>query len=373
MDDKKDQKLIEDIAFKLAISNFVGKEQKNMSREKRKIAKVAVIVTCLVAISATGVVFAKEIGGLIEHFFGSNTSDGVDKAAQNGYVVDAKTNYQQADGIEVKVDSMMMDDFNLAINFKIRVREDQNIDEFEHAELEDLMVVDETGQIVFNTHAPEIETEENRGKTYMGSYSFLPTKLGDQELKLSLSATGNPKPFPKSRTLQVHFSKIRSWSYQEGQKIDSMYQGNWNFEIDVPEEFYHRKTIVYQAKSCKGAEIPLETVQASLSQTALKLVIPEMKTDKVDYQLLKTDNPKSIFDKIAIQQEYVVANGKQYETAQRSDGDGGYGIPDGQERIVQYHQTFNLTSYDAADTITVHMKTNKGEEIVLELERAREE
>ena len=44
-------------------------------------------------------------------------------------------------------------------------------------------------------------------------------------------------------------------------------------------------------------------------------------------------------------------------------------MPAGENKIVDYHQTFNLTKYDATDTITVHMFTNKGEEIIIELEK----
>ena len=55
----------------------------------------------------------------------------------------------------------------------------------------------------------------------------------------------------------------------------------------------------------------------------------------------------------------------------RSDGDGGYGVPEEDNKIIEYYQTFNLTSYDATDNISIHMFTNKGEEIIIELEKSK--
>lgn len=73
---------------------------------------------------------------------------------------------------------------------------------------------------------------------------------------------------------------------------------------------------------------------------------------------------------MALQKEYVeTSDGKKFETAQRSDGDGGYGVPKGENKIIEYHQTFNLTKYDATDELKVHIFTNKGDEIIIELEK----
>jgi hypothetical protein len=80
-------------------------------------------------------------------------------------------------------------------------------------------------------------------------------------------------------------------------------------------------------------------------------------------------NGKSIYDMIAIYNEYVQnSNGKIFKTSQRTDGDGGYSLPKN-ENIIKYYQTFNLTQFDATDIIKIHLPTNKGEEIVIELER----
>ena len=374
MKNKQNEKILENVKLKISISNFDKEEKIVMKKTSKNILKVGAVACCLV-VSITGVVFAKEIGNFVKNLFGANTSDGVDTAVNNGYVADVKTEYQNADGIEIQIDSILMDDFNFDINFNVKVSDEYDIDEFEHIDLEDLKVRDETGKIVFDTHTlmegkteEEIEKEEH----YMGSYSFLPQKINDNQFKVSLSATGNPEAFPKSKHLTASLTKIRTWKYIEEERTDKVYEGNWNFEIDVPEEFYNRETIIYKAKSCNDDSININEIVASLSSTALKISIPEMQTNKVNYEALRNYDGVSIYNMMALQKEYVeTSDGKKFETSQRSDGDGGYGVPEGEQKIIDYHQTFNLSKYDATDEITIHIFTNKGEEIIIELEKSK--
>ncbi len=332
-----------------------------------KVAKV-LLITILTGIILSGITYAANI--LIKHFFGQNSSDGVDKAVNEGYVADVKTEYQEADGIEVSIDSILMDDFNFNMNFNIKLSEKYDIENFVEVYLTDLKVVDETDKIVFETHKTQgqVLTQEELENTYNGAYSMLPTKISDNELKLSLSATGNPKLFPKSKKLYVNFTEIETCKYFD---IKIIYTGNWHFEVDVPKEFYNRETTIYRVKECSEEGIDINQIQATLSKTGFRISIPEIKTDKVDYELLYTDSPKNIADKIALQKEYVeTSDGKKFETAQRSDGDGGYSLPGEENKIINYHQTFNLTSYDATNELIVHIFTNNGKEITITFERS---
>ncbi len=43
----------------------------------------------------------------------------------------------------------------------------------------------------------------------------------------------------------------------------------------------------------------------------------------------------------------------------------------GENKIINYRQIFNLTRYDATDNLTVHIFTNKGEEIIIEYEKSK--
>ena len=363
---KQNKEMLERVKQKISISNFEEGENIIMKKDKKNVLK-PVAIASIVIMSISGVTFAATT--FIKDFFGKNSSDGVDTAVNNGYVSDIKTDYQNADGIEINVDSILMDDFNFAMNFNVKINENYNIDDFEHVEFEDLKIIDETGKIVFDTH-DLIQEDDKIEDHYQGSYSFLPTKVNDNEFKLSLSATGNPNAFPKSKHLTVDFTKIKTYKYINEKKEEIVYKGNWHFEIDVPEEFYNRETIIYKVNSCTDESININKVTASLSNTAFKISIPEIETDKINYDTVRSYDGVNIYNSIAIQKEYVeTSKGIKFETAQRSDGDGGYSLPDGENKIINYHQTFNLTKYDATDNLTVHMFTNKGEEIIIELER----
>lgn len=363
MNNKQKQQILENVKLKISISNFEKEEKIEMKRTRKSILKIAAVACCTM-LSITGVVFAKDIGNFVKEFFGANSSDGVDTAVNNGYVADANTEYQNAEGIELKIDTILMDDFNFDMNFNVIISNKYDIKEFENLKFGDLIIKDEDGRIVFNQHGSKVETEEMKGKTYMGAYSILPQKIREDEIKVSLSATGNPTKFPRSKKLIVTLDNINT--------SKASYQGNWEFEVDVPKEMYNRETVIYRAVSCSDDNIKIEQIDATLSNTALKLYIPTAETKKVDYELLKSDNPKSIYDKIAFNKEYVeTSDGKRFETSKRSDGDGGYGVTHGQEMILNYHQTFNLTKYDATDEITIHIFTNKREEIIIKLERAK--
>ncbi len=363
MRDKQTEKILENVTQKIAISNFEKKERLDMKNTRKSMFKIGIAACCMI-VSMTGIVFAKDIGDFVKNLFGKNTSDGVDIAVNEGYVANVNTEHQNAEGIEISVESLIMDDFNFAMNFDVKLSEGYNIDEFEKTLFTDLVITDENGEMVFNT---KDDMTENG---YMGAYSMLATKKTDNEFTVSLAATGNTKAFPKSKHLTVKFTKLTTSQYVNEQRQDTVYEGNWFFEVDVPEEFYNRESSIYKVKSCSEEGIDINQVTAVVSNTAFKLSIPEILTDKIDYALLKADTVGSIYDRIALQKEYVeTEDGKRFEIAARSDGDGGYSVPEEGNKITNYHQTFNLTQYDATNEITVHIFTNKGEEITLVLEK----
>ena len=61
------------------------------------------------------------------------------------------------------------------------------------------------------------------------------------------------------------------------------------------------------------------------------------------------------------------SKGEKFYPAQRSDGDGE--ISTNVDGTVKFHNTYNLTNYDATDTLKVHIYKANGEEIIVELER----
>lgn len=358
------EKILENVNLKISISTFCKEEEIKMRIKGKNVLKIVAMV-CIMIISVTSVVFAKDIGEFIKNLFGQNSSEGIDTAVNNGYVADVNAEIQSADGINVKIETFIMDDYNFAMNFRIILDKKYNITDFGSVFLEDLRIIDEQENIVFSTNYNlENVGTANYEPEYWNGYSMLANKISENELILSLSTSSNI-PLPKSQKLKINFTRMVN-----RKESDKIYKGNWNFEIDVPKEFYNRELTVYKAISCNDKSIDLDQIQVTLSNTALKLYIPVLETKKVNYEALKSYDGVSIYNMIALQKEYVkTSNGKKYETSKRSDGDGGYGVIHDENKITNYHQTFNLTKFDATDNIEIHILTNKKDEIVIKLKK----
>ena len=91
-----------------------------MVKNKYSIFK-SIAVACCMVLSITGVVFAKDIGNFVSNFFGGSASDGVQTAVDNGYLKEVEPKYVESEGIEFAVDSFLIDDYNLDINFKMKL------------------------------------------------------------------------------------------------------------------------------------------------------------------------------------------------------------------------------------------------------------
>ena len=378
MINKENEKIFKNVKLKISISNFDEEENLEMKKNNRNIFKIATVACCMLVLT-TGVVFAKDISEFVKHLFGFNVSEGVDTAVENGFYAEVETNTQSAEGIDVNVESFIVDDYNFAMNFLITLDERYNIQEVYNSSIwfEDLRIIDENNDVVFSTdhhslHNPNEEFEPE----YWNGFSMHTEKISENQLRMYVTSSGSEQTFPRSQKLYISFKRIatrrnpKDGSFLENKNEDRIiYLGDWKFEADVPENMYKRESTSYKAVKCNEIGIDLSTIEAELSNTAFKLNIPEIKTDKIDYKLLHIRNTKSIYDNIALQKEYVeTTDGKKFESASRSDGDGGYGLSL-ENTIIDYHQTFSLTSYDATDKLIVHMFTNKGEEIIIYFEK----
>lgn len=343
--------------------------------------KIIILLSMIIFVSAviTGATYAKEIREFIKGLFGANASDGVDTAVNNGFIAKPNVIEESADGIKVTVSDFMMDDYNFGMNFIIEFNNNYNIEEIckDKFLFEDLKITDENNNVIFSTNY-DISEKDELNETedfYYNGFSMKTNSIGDNKFEVSLITTGGVTPFPKSKKLKISFKRIAEelFPLSEEELINQdkrVFIGDWNFEVDVPKEMYERKLIIYKVKSCNDKNTIVEN--ATLSNTAFKISIPVTTTDKIDYKALyDRENRKSIFSLIALQKEYVeTSDGKRFETS--NDGNStGYSGASNQEKITDYKQTFNLTKYDATDELTVHIFTNKGEEIIIEFEKTK--
>ena len=303
MINKENEKIFENVKLKISISNFDEEEKLEMKKNNRNIFKIATVACCMLVLT-TGVVFAKDISEFVKHLFGFNVSEGVDTAVENGFYAEVETNTQSAEGIDVNVESFIVDDYNFAMNFLITLDERYNIQEVYNSSIwfEDLRIIDENNDVVFSTdhhslHNPNEEFEPE----YWNGFSMHTEKISENQLRMYVTSSGSEQTFPRSQKLYISFKRIatrrnpKDGSFLENKNEDRIiYLGDWKFEADVPENMYKRESTSYKAVKCNEIGIDLSTIEAELSNTAFKLNIPEIKTDKIDYKLLHTRNTKSI-------------------------------------------------------------------------------
>ncbi len=352
-------KIFEKVKMKIAISN-VKEEDIVMNRRQINIGKGIGIVACI-ALSMTGMVFAAT---KIINKFGANSSDGIQTAVNSGYYSDVNTKYEEANGISTSIESFLIDDNNFDMSINIKFDSNYNVEDMLSNEgkldIMDLKVVNEKDEKVFATR--EIESEEmtslykteqeakEKYDSYKGAYGETDKKINDNEIKFYLTATGNPVEFPASKKLKVTFSRIRNRHWINGEEQCTIFKGEWSFEIDVPSKMAKSNIVEYKLKSISDNNYILES--AKVSNTAFKIYL-------------------SNCDGITWNEKECVENSKgiKFYPAQRSDGDGEICVKD--DGTVTYYNTFNLTNYDATDTLKVHLFKSNGDEVIIELEKKK--
>ena len=179
--------------------------------------------------------------------------------------------------------------------------------------------------------------------------------------------------FPKSKKLIIDFDKIILSNKNSDEK--TAMEGRWNLEVDLSKEMSNRENMIYSVKNCTRDDIVV--TKAQVSNTAMKIELvtrwgEPVYTEK-DSEEEKERKAEDFFNNthsvrnIIIKNEYVEnSNGERfYPVVNSSDGNGGYNqMLNG---ILRYWQTFDLTKYNATDTLKAVLEIN-GEEIVIELE-----
>ena len=375
-------KSIKEIASEMNISESLVKVKLHRVRKKLKerlkskgiIPKNLVIVFAILLIAISSFVIAKEI---FKHFF-LDSSNGVEEALNDGYVENYELqNNSYSNGISVDVESVLMDDYNLAIVFCLKFDNIEYVKNAYYCNFDNLLIMDENNNLIVTKFEGKIKDSKllnffdinnNYPGISNGNESVHIKSKDDDEIVLTYIT--NSSEFPKSHKLKIITDEI-SLHYSEdnfGEKIDTI-NGDWNIEVDLPEEFYNRKTEVYTLESSNDEN--LELLGANLSQTGIRI---EFKT-KWGQQYYNEDySDEIIYEKLEkirneyLTFEYIVDNGitplydyhivnsfgEKFYPANSSDGDGGMSV--GSNAELNYFQIFNMTPSDATDKIIIIME-----------------
>ncbi|MBR1416500.1 MAG: DUF4179 domain-containing protein [Bacilli bacterium] len=298
------------VKYKISMYKF-NEENKNI-KEKFKYKKLAYICGALL-LTFTTIVSAKSIIRL----FGFNAPNGVNVAVENGYLEVVNTDYKKLnDDIKIKVNSFLVDKYNMDINFEVDSSK-YNIND--GIIFNDLVIGDENNNIIFDSSKHNL------------SYA---NSIENNNIHLTIYADD----IPSIKVLIISLSDITI--------NDNTIKGNdVSFSLNVPEVMQSRDTTKYNVVSSNISNANFEV--ATMSNTALKI---KFSNGNSDYKLL--ENSKDIWNIPKDNNVYIELNdGTRVDLARRSDGDGVSITKD----IIEFVYTFNLTNFEKCDNFKLHI------------------
>lgn len=391
--------LSKDIELNYTYENMIKNTLMNLKEEKHKYRKnfVKLIVAgCGCLIITTSLVFAKDITNYFKYFFNNNA--GMDKAISNGYIMESEMEYVSSGNTEIKIENLLMDDYNL--NFTLNIKFDKNIDitKISRIELPKMLITDESNKILYCNNEEEFYSYSQSknldyaynefNENYINSGINLYIKeinYTENTLKLVCNLYGNN--YPKSKKLNISLKQITALNNQESKSIKTNFEGLWDINIDIPSKFYERTSMIYKVKSCSNSKINITKAEITDINMKLELVIQNDKiyesgdSQEVINKKIEKANENAIqevqekiknkdYDNVGLfyAKPYVETDTKEkfYPTESTSE-DSGHSN-DYMTGIVRYWQTFNLTKQEATKNLKVYLKYN-GEDVFIELER----
>ena len=349
------------------------------------IKKLIITIISFITVGG-GIVFASNT---IKNFF--NNSKGLDTAVENGYIEQGGEDVV-SNNTDITVKNFLMDDFNLSFTLEMKFDESIDINSIYRITLPNLMITDEQKRIIYCIDETTFKeycqknnlnyswNEFNDNHLRSGANWYIKNKMADSNsVELVYNLYSNK--YPKSKYLYLNFSEISIQNNPNDNSITHTIDGNWNLDLEVPEKFYNRESIIYTVKECSDSTI--NVTDASLYDTCFKLefntkVKPiyqendseEVKNEKM--QALTEWNMKEKAEwRTMVYDEYIIDNSgnKFYPLRSSSEDSMTSYLPDGQ---FIHMQTFDLTKYNKnANTITLYLKINlpytqKDVKIVLE-------
>ncbi len=444
MKSNNDKELLDKYKMYVAISKFQNDDkrtdkypQKNILKNWRELTmkkRIAVITTLSIFI-ISGVAFASNIEN-IKNFFGGGLDKGVQTAAENGYVANPEMDYMKSDTevenlgtvldnieTEVKIADFMMDDLNLNVEFDFKFAEQiKNIfdlDNLHNIDLSDLIIRDEKNNILYagsDKQAFEKYCAENNLDYVFGEHNENYLNCGLQGYPFSHDKNSNSvkltynmyaDTYPKSKKLYFSFGKI-TLRDESTENIVTL-KGNWNTELDVPENMYNRTTESYKVVNCDNEDF--KVYASKVSDTGFEIGVTISNIEKVEFPFSPEELSESVnkinkeysegkvseeskefenkyneylfkSDPIQIdsfrgigtqtqkvEQSYVEnSDGKQFTCTLSPSRRTNKNFIDGNK--LDFYETFGMTKYDATDKIKVVLYYY-GKPVTIELEKVK--
>lgn len=327
--------------------------------ENRGIHYACGILIALI-IFVLGVIYSNEIIAFIKNMF-INSSKGVDTAIDNGYIQENLNDSSTSNGVKVSVDTILIDDYNLCILFKISSK-DIDLNNLKEIEVPNLIITDENNKLIVNKN----EEDDNLNVNDVNRYSYHGISNDSEDWKITstyddgitLSYNTHSDKFPKSKELNIMLNTI-NLIYKDN--TESKIKGDWNIHINLPKEYSNRENILYTFSNITN-DVILEYAKVSNTGCSIRLNLKCLDED------VKNSN-EEIIKEIYIENE----NGEKFYPSRTADTNGGSNKLNTSDDII-IEELFNYTTYDVTDNAWIHIIKNElffsdGGEIVIELKR----
>ena len=335
------------------------------------IIKFISLISAFIAITA-GVVFAKDISKWLNNIFNpETTSKGVIQMAENGYMQNTNMNFIENNGISIKIDNILMDDYNLDIVFEVKAEE--NIESIYNIEISDLIISDESNNLIYcsydridlyedfcKKHNIEFSNKNMHNNYTNEGYQSEVIERTDNSVKFlyKMYSTG----YPKSKKLIFNFKNINIASNIENitsNKTSQILKENWNIEVDLPEAFYNREALIYSVKdnSDKNNNVILEEATGAYTKMHIALTIKQFRQP---YETTEKSMEKLLNELLDSTENDIIAtleneNGKIFEIGiSNKEGSNGKSYhPNGD---VTCYYTFPITKDEYTNMLKLNLR-----------------
>ena len=439
---ENNKKLKEQIKLKIAISEIEDEEKDVMNKKNFRIANKIAAVACLCLLTS-GIVFAKDIEKFVRERFYFGLGAGVDSAAENGYIAEPKMEKVESEtkvetpevdlgtivdniNTSVKIDSFLMDDYNLSVEFAFEfdeaIKEVVDLNKLDQITLNDLIVLDEEKRIIFsstymgenkfNEFCKEHKLDFKYGEfneNYMNNgLNWFPQSIRKDLNQCTLVYNMYTEGYPKSKELDFYFNQItiteQEYVGEEKTTRTVTLTGNWNIHVDVPEKMYNRTSESYRVISCENDKFNVYAAKVMDTGFEIGIMISDMVRPEYPEEFAKKQ------DEVGFGEEweaFVIENAELWNAYQnkahpidvmgydafiigeQEDSDGCYIINSNGEKFkstmspsrkananyvrgnqFDFYETFGMTKYDATDKITAVIEFY-GEPVKIELEKIK--
>ena len=372
--------IFEPIEFEQAIMTAFEKKRKNKIYSD-VITKIITAIITIITIT-TNIVFAKDIYDWIYNIFNSKTtSRGIIKMSEEGYLQNVDMEYVGNDVSSLKIENIVMDDYNLDIVFKVKTKE--KIEATTGIFIPDLIISDENKNLIFcdynNLKEYEKYCKENDIEySNMNMHNNI-TNCGynieiieQTEDSIRFLYKMYSTKYPRSKKLQIRFETISI--NKTNNNTSKTLKGNWNIEIDLLEKFYNRevKTYIVKDNSDKGNNAILKKAEATNTEMQIDLKIKgvlerveenEEGADKRLEDMFKKFNGYEVIDDATIENE----NGESIKTIVSSKEDN-FSKVYNSNGDIDVHMCFGITKNEQTDKLKLKIRV-KGKLITINLSK----